>query len=145
MKSKIIIIFKKYPNLINFIQYGMVGVVGTIIHTVMLTICVEIIGIIPLYSTVIGFLFSLIVSYILNSIWTFKANSTGRRQFFKYLLTCLFGLLINMFIMYIIVDVINYSYLVAQLLAVMTVPIFNFTISKYWVFTSMKSSSNNSV
>lgn len=138
MKRKIIKVTKKYPSIINFIQYGLVGVIGTVIHTVILTICVELFSINPLISTAIGFLFSLITSYILNSFWTFKGSSMGKGSFVKYLLTCSFGLLINMFIMYVVVHLAHSSYLLGQLLAVIIVPIFNFTISKYWVFSPGK-------
>ncbi|MUG47204.1 GtrA family protein [Paenibacillus woosongensis] len=138
MKKKLINIIKKYPIIINFIQYGIVGVIGTIIHTSVLTICVELFSIRPLISTVIGFLFSLITSYILNSFWTFKSASMQKGSFLKYFITCLLGLIINMVIMYIVVDIANKSYLFAQFIAVVIVPIFNFTLSKYWVFNSIK-------
>lgn len=138
MRRKLINTIRKYPTIVNFIQYGIVGIMGTIIHTSILTICVELFSIRPLISTVIGFLFSLIASYILNSFWTFKSASMQKGSFLKYSITCLLGLLINMVIMYLVVDIANNSYLLAQFLAVVIVPIFNFTLSKYWVFNSVK-------
>lgn len=138
MRRKLINTIRKYPTVVNFIQYGIVGIMGTIIHTSILTICVELFSIRPLISTVIGFLFSLIASYILNSFWTFKSASMQKGSFLKYSITCLLGLLINMVIMYLVVDIANNSYLLAQFLAVVIVPIFNFTLSKYWVFNSVK-------
>lgn len=138
MKHKLLEKIRKYPTLISFIQYGTVGIVGTIIHTVILSICVELFHITPVISTIVGFLFSLIVSYILNSVWTFKQSNKGKNSFIKYLITCSLGLAINVFIMFIVVDVLQYMYLLGQLVSIIIVPIFNFSVTKKWVFSKRK-------
>lgn len=74
MKYNIIRNIRKNPTLISFIQYGIIGIIGTIVHTIVLTACVELFGVIPVVSTILGFLCSLIISYILNSMWTFKRS-----------------------------------------------------------------------
>lgn len=128
------LIKKKYPLIINFIQYGVVGVVGTVFHTAVLAFCVEYFQLIPVISTIIGFLVSLVVSYRLNLVWTFKKSNFKKRRFIKYAITCSFGLILNVAIMFLITDILELSYWVGQLIAVILVPVFNFSISKKWVF-----------
>ncbi|WP_018753875.1 GtrA family protein [Paenibacillus sanguinis] len=125
--------FVKSKTFLNFIKYGLVGVLGTIVHTAILTLCVEFLNINPKYSTVLGFIGSLILSFKLNSIWTFKGT---KNSFFKYAAVCSVGLLLNVFIMILFVDILRYSYLIGQGVAIILIPIFNFTLSRYWVFSA---------
>lgn len=137
MINRLLLIAQKYPSLISFIQYGIVGVLGTTVHTIVLALCVELLSIVPVISTIIGFVCSLVISYIINATWTFKGNNSNvKESFIKYALTCTFGLLINLIIMYTVVNMAGKSYLIGQLIAVIVVPIFNFTISRFWVFKS---------
>ncbi|QOT09877.1 GtrA family protein [Paenibacillus sp. JNUCC32] len=133
MNNKLRILVEKHPELIKFIQYALVGVIGTLVHTVVLTISVELFKMAPIYSTMLGFIFSLVISYKLNSIWTFS-TTVSIDVFFKYVATCLIGLLVNVLIMFVTVNMLNLYYLYGQLIAIAVVPVFNFTVSRLWVF-----------
>ncbi len=128
---------REYPEIFNFFQYGFVGLLGTIVHTGVLALSVEYLKIIPVLATVIGFVFSLVLSYVLNSKWTFKRNSKTKNSFIKYTITCSIGLLLNIIIMFVIVNILEYSYLFGQLTAIVLVPIFNYSLSRYWVFNKV--------
>lgn len=131
--------FKRVNTVRNFIQYGIVGVLGTVVHTGILTFCVEVLDIRAIFSTILGFIGSLILSFKLNSIWTFKNNRKANFSFLKYLTVCSVGLLINVFIMFLTVDLFRSSYFIGQAIAILVVPIFNFTLSKYWAFSANNS------
>ncbi len=133
MNNKLRILVEKHPELIKFNQYALVGVIGTLVHTVVLTISVELFKMAPIYSTMLGFIFSLVISYKLNSIWTFS-TTVSIDVFFKYVATCLIGLLVNVLIMFVTVNMLNLYYLYGQLIAIAVVPVFNFTVSRLWVF-----------
>ncbi|MDQ0089972.1 putative flippase GtrA [Paenibacillus anaericanus] len=134
MKNKMLKKLREYPVIINFIQYGFVGVLGTVIHTAVLALFVEYFNVIPVLSTFIGFLFSLVASYRLNSVWTFKQRNRNKNSFIKYTIACSAGLVINVAIMFIVVDLLKYSYLIGQFISIIIVPVFNFSLSRYWVF-----------
>ncbi|MBO2944778.1 GtrA family protein [Paenibacillus sp. F411] len=138
MKNLLLKLSRSQNVLFNFIQYGIVGAIGTLVHTVILAACVEYLNLSPVLSTVIGFVFSLVISYKLNSIWTFKNRGEGVNRFLKYTITCSYGLLVNILIMYMMVNVLHYSYMLGQLIAVMVVPIINYSLSRYWVFNKKK-------
>ncbi|MBD8500987.1 GtrA family protein [Paenibacillus arenosi] len=122
----------------GFLKYGLVGVIGTIVHSGMLALMVEVFEMHPIGGTIIGFVFSLVISYVLNSIWTFKQANSSTTIFVKYALVCSCGLLLNIFIMYITVDIFNLSYIIGQGVAIILVPIFNYMINRYWVFNENK-------
>ncbi|GGG19301.1 GtrA family protein [Paenibacillus aceti] len=127
-------VLKKDTTISKFIRYGLVGIIGTLIHTVVLTLCVELFVFPAVLATIIGFALSLIASFRLNTVWTFTKSAGSNLNFVKYTLTCSVGLLINVAIMYLVVDIFEGWYLLAQFIAIIIVPIFNFTLSKYWVF-----------
>lgn len=63
----------------KMMKYGAVGVLGTLLHVGVLVLLVEWLGMNPIISSAIGFLLVLIVSYILNLLWTFgKTREDGR-------------------------------------------------------------------
>lgn len=132
-------VFKKGSIVNEFIKYGLVGIIGTIIHTLVLIMCVELFVLPAVVATIIGFIFSLVVSYKLNSVWTFSNGSGRSMNFAKYAITCMIGLLINIAIMFVVVDVFDALYLFAQVIAIIVVPVFNFTLSRYWVFKDVQS------
>ncbi|WP_435922662.1 GtrA family protein [Paenibacillus sp. DYY-L-2] len=131
-------IIKKESTFSKFIKYGLVGVLGTLTHTLVLTLCVEFFACPAVLGTIIGFIFSLIVSFKLNTSWTFSNVAGSNLNFVKYALTCSMGLLINVVIMYVIVDIFKMWYLLAQFSSIIIVPIFNFTLTKKWVFKDVK-------
>ncbi|WP_425183387.1 GtrA family protein [Mesomycoplasma ovipneumoniae] len=91
-----------------------------------------VLNIIPVLSTCIWFLFFLIVSYYFNSIWTFKKKYIN--SFVRYFIICSLGLSINVSIMFIVVDLLGSLYLIGKAVSIIIVPIFNFWLSKKWVF-----------
>lgn len=125
-------------SLVNFIQYGLVGILGTIVHTSILAFSVEILIFPAVLATTIGFLFSLVLSYYLNSMWTFKKRRRSKHSFIKYALTCSIGLIINVFIMFVIADILELWYMVGQVISIIVVPLFNFNISRRWAFEVKK-------
>jgi len=123
-------VLKKFNQ---FIKYGLVGIVGTLIHTGTLVILVERWNMSPYLASIMGFTLSLIISYFINLKWTFK-NNNNLSTFIKYITVSLSGLFLNMAIMYIFVHLLNVWYVIAQIVTVIIVPISNYSFNKYWAF-----------
>ncbi|WP_186320270.1 GtrA family protein [Paenibacillus sp. Y412MC10] len=122
-------------NIIPFIIYGGIGVIGTVIHTGTLTLLVELFNTEPLIASCVGFILSLIVSYILNLRFTFHPKNVKLvTVFLKYALVSLTGLFLNLLIMYITVYILQFMYLYGQVLVILVVPINNFLLNKFWAF-----------
>lgn len=55
-----------------FLKYCLVGLVNTFIHWIIFFIMIKIFLLNQAISNVIGFMFSIVIGYFLNSIWTFN-------------------------------------------------------------------------
>ncbi|WP_226000497.1 GtrA family protein [Paenibacillus sp. BJ-4] len=124
--------YLKYP----IIKYSIVGLLGTGIHVGVLVLLVELFKVPAVTATTIGFVVTLLVSYVLNRNWTFEPTGEGSRtQFLKYLLVCSCGLLLNAALMYVTIHWIGWSYLIGEVLTTIIVPIHNYIWNRYWIFT----------
>ncbi|WP_374019214.1 GtrA family protein [Paenibacillus thiaminolyticus] len=118
----------------KMMKYGVVGVLGTLLHVGVLVLLVEWLGLNPIISSAIGFLLVLIVSYILNLLWTFGETRGGRSAFIKYAVVSSVGLLMNTGVMYVAVEWMRWPYVLGQLLVIFVVPPINFLLNYYWTF-----------
>lgn len=125
----------KSETLIQFIRYALVGIIGTGVQTVILILLVEYCSLNPTISTFVGFVASLIVSFILNSKWTFNNISNSKRSIFvKYIFVSCSGLILSLLIMHVSVNVLHLWYIWAQVINIIVVPISNFYCNKFWSF-----------
>lgn len=116
------------------IRYGLVGLLGTVLHFGSVIVLVEYAHFDPVPGSALGFLFVLLVSYSLNRNWTFRSRRRGRRQFLIYTVVSLLGLGLNSSIMFIAVHVLHWNYLYGQGLVVVVVPASNYLLNLTWTF-----------
>jgi len=86
-------------------------------------------------ATVLGYLLSSVIGFLLNKFWVFQAKNTKTaEETIRYYIVYGCALLINMGMMFVQVDVLSISDKVAPIVVLcVTVP-FNFLMSRYWVF-----------
>ncbi|MCX6722095.1 MAG: bifunctional glycosyltransferase family 2/GtrA family protein [Candidatus Staskawiczbacteria bacterium] len=83
----------------------------------------------------ISFLLGSACSFILNRLWTFKKEGkTNVQEISKFYITVFFGLLISVGSMKFFIQVFHLYDLVALLLSVVITFLWNFSLSKLWVF-----------
>lgn len=117
------------------LRYGVVGIIGTLMHVGLVVVFVEFFHIPPTVSTAAAFFFVLVTSYLLNRFWTFeKSEGKHLKDFIKYTLVSVSGLGLNVGIMYTTVDVLALWYIYGLVLVTLTVPVSNFLLNRYWVF-----------
>jgi len=121
-------------NIMNFFRYIIVGGFGAVVHVGIIFLLVEFIKLSPLVSSVIGFVFVLIISFLLNKHWTFQIKVNQKFQFTKYLIVSLIGLLLNTLIIFITVNVLNWSYEYGVIIMVIVVALNNFILNQFWTF-----------
>jgi putative flippase GtrA len=120
----------------KFIRYAIVGAIGTAIYLFILTLLIEFLRYDPVISSALAFILIVIISYILNYKWTFRAKSRHRISFPRYLTVSFIGLLLNTIIMFLAVNVFSIWYGLAQVIAIVLIPISNFILNFYWSFKS---------
>lgn len=125
-----------------FLKYCVVGVLGTLIDLGIFAALVEISHIDPKTShltyvfVTAGFVVAVINNFILNKIWTFglAQKKNTKKQFIKFVITAVIGLLISNVLMYLWITVFLIWHIAAKLLTSAIVLVWNFFANKYWTF-----------
>ncbi len=123
---------KKYTV---FFKYAIVGCTGTAIDLGTLYIFVDFLHLNLLLSTAISFILAVINNFILNKYWTFQNKSSNiRKQFIKFLIVSVMGLLLTEACMAFFVFGLKIWYMAAKLITSGLVLTWNFLANKYWTF-----------
>ncbi|WP_051507113.1 GtrA family protein [Saccharibacillus sacchari] len=125
-------------NLVDFLKYGVIGVVGTVLQTGTLFIYVEKGHGDPLVGSTLGFILSLLFSYMANSRWTFRKSERSASALVKYTVVSCAGLLLNLLILFLFDRVFGWWYGYGQIASIVLVPIHNFILNKAWAFRTPK-------
>ena len=118
----------------QFFKFGVVGVIAFIVDYLSLYMLTEFLNVYYLISSIISFLLSIIVNYILSIKWVFDIK---KKQSFKdviiFTLLSAIGLLINLLVMYLSVEVFKIHYMIGKLIATFIVMIWNFATRKMFL------------
>lgn len=118
----------------QFFKFGVVGVIAFIVDYLSLYLLTEFLNVYYLISSIISFLLSIIVNYILSIKWVFDIK---KKQSFKdviiFTLLSAIGLLINLLVMYLSVEVFKIYYMTGKLIATFIVMIWNFVTRKMFL------------
>jgi putative flippase GtrA len=94
-----------------------------------------------LISTITSYAVGMLNSYSLNKIWTFHDDDSRLiSQLSKFILSNTVSLGINVFIMFILVDIFKLESMFSQIIATGFSTISNYVGSKYFVFLHSKKS-----
>jgi len=95
-------------------------------------------------ATSAAFLFSFMISFTLQKLWTFRDFNQGKAagQFTLYILNAFLGLNLNGLFMHFLVNTHHIWYLLAQLMVNLTIGTYNFFIYRYVVFKKDKKDKN---
>ena len=112
------------------------GGAATVTHVGAFVLFVELLALTPVVASVPSFLLALSVSYYGNRNFTFKSAGSHAAELPKYTIVAVSGLLMNVAITYVVVDILAAWYAIALVLVVTIVPTVTFWLSRKWVFTS---------
>lgn len=119
----------------QFIKYGIIGVTGTGLDFLLLYFLVEYAHLQYLLAAAISIVLIFIACFTANKYWTFE-NWEERyfQQMFQYLLIRLFGLGINLVILYSLVEYLGLWYIFAKVFATVAAFLWNFFAARRWIF-----------
>lgn len=123
-------------TIIQFIKFCIIGVFNTLINLVVLYLFTDIFGFYYMFSAVIAFLVAVTNSFIFNKLWTFEEKLNHKVYFksIKFIVVSVIALLINLVILYVLVEYFKMWYMAAQLVGIATNLIINFIGNKLWTF-----------
>jgi putative flippase GtrA len=117
----------------QFIKFAAIGALGTICHYILLIVMVSKFGQSPVLATSCGALLGAIINYVLNRSLTFRSSRKHREALPRFLLLATIGLVLNGLIMASLIDL-GMFYLMAQLIATGFILLFNYFVSRVWIF-----------
>lgn len=118
----------------KFITFAGVGVIGTAGHYLTLIVLVSVAGQGVLLSTSCGFLVGALINYLLNYRFTFNSNKPHREAATKFLAVASIGFLVNGACMQLLVENLEWHYLLSQVLVTGIVLLWTFTGNLLWTF-----------
>lgn len=122
------------PSILRLFRFGIVGLLATVTHALILWALVEFVQMRPSFATVIGFLIAFNVSYFGHYYFTFQSKEPHRRALPGFAATATAGAVLNWLIFVIGTDVLAWNYWIAFAIAIVTVPIFVFIVSRRVAF-----------
>ena len=131
------VIVKK--NIIQFIKFGLVGVINTILSYMITNTSFYVLHLHAQISNLIAFVITVFISFILNGKFVFqnedsKENSWIKRLFKVYASYSITGLFLTAILLYIEESLLGMPHYISTLVnLIITVPI-NFLLNKLWAF-----------
>lgn len=127
-------------NLPRVVKFGMVGAFGAVLKISLMYLFTSVFGVFYLVSYAIVFGASVLSNFTLNSLWTFNTtfHDKGWRMvangLMRYSGIAAITLLINEAVVYTSTGVFGYHYIIGTIAAVFVAFLFNFTMSKRFVW-----------
>jgi glycosyltransferase involved in cell wall biosynthesis/putative flippase GtrA len=118
------------------LRYFICGITAATVNVGSLYIFTDIVGIWYLYSSILAFLLSLIISFILQKFVVFRDTRTHKmhHQFSKFFIVAILGVITNTSIIFVCVDIFGIWYILSQIIAGFFVMIQNFILYKFFIF-----------
>jgi dolichol-phosphate mannosyltransferase len=131
--------YLKYKNKIlkEFIQFGIVGGVGTLINLTILYLLTEKAGVYYLISAIFSFIIAMSINFILNKTWTFREEIKLklREKYIQFSIVSVLALSVNLIFLYLFTELFKIYYIISQILAIGVALIINFLGNKRWTFS----------
>lgn len=115
----------------EFIRFVLAGTSTLVVDYGILLLLTEIFYVHYMLSAAISFTLAVIGNYYLCLIWVFKNRTrANKKQFIFFILSSIFGLLLNLVIMRLAVEHAHIAYIFAKVIATIIVTMWNFLTKK---------------
>jgi len=127
----------------RMLKFAFVGVTGIFVNEGLLYTLTEYLGLYYLHSGAISIEASILSNFTLNELWTFRDRREGgkkdiAKRALKYNVVSIGGLLINLLVLYLLVEFLGMYYLVANLLGIFLGFVWNFSLNTLWTWKVKK-------
>ena len=125
-------LYKKYEEIINYLIFGVLTTLVSILSYALFT---RLFNFNYLISNILSWIISVTFAFITNKIYVFKAkNNNFISEALKFYVSRLTSLVIEMAIMYLMVDIINLNDMISKVVVQFIVIVLNYIFSKLFVF-----------
>ncbi len=122
------------PSQSQVISFTAIGACAGILDYSIMVLVHETLALDPVVSALIGYVAGSIASYILNKIKTFKSSRRHVEALWRFAAISALGFIFTGILMRLFVDNLRIQYMLARIIVVGLIAVFNFTCYKYWAF-----------
>lgn len=122
------------PLVTQFIKFGLVGVSNTLLTFLIYTLLLKVFGVWYLAASGIGFAVGAVNGFLLNHSWTFRGHAGGSFAAVRWFVVQGCGLLVNLAVVYLMVEAVGTDKLVGQAIATAIVVVLTFFANRAWTF-----------
>ena len=135
MTKKILDLYKKYEEIINYIIVGGMTTVISILSYYLIRIILSANTDLNIQiSTVLSWIFAVTFAYFANRIFVFKSNNSKSKESIKFVTSRIMSLLIEMLVMFLLTGIFKINDKIAKILVQFIIVILNYLFSKIFVF-----------
>lgn len=135
MTKKILDLYKKYEEIINYIIVGGMTTIISILSYYLIRIILSANTDLNIQiSTVLSWIFAVTFAYFANRIFVFKSNNSKSKESIKFVTSRIMSLLIEMFVMFLLTGILKINDKIAKILVQFIIVILNYLFSKIFVF-----------
>lgn len=131
-------ILKMIKEYRSFIIYGIFGVFTTVVNIVTYNLCYNKIGLSNTLSNVAAWILAVTFAYLTNKVWVFNSKSWAwpvlKREIPAFVSCRVATGVMDIIIMYICVDIMNWHAMLMKILSNILVIILNYVFSKLVIF-----------
>ncbi len=114
------------------LRFAATGLLITLIHVTIVVLMVELFGSSPSAANGVAFTVSGLISYVINTLWSFSARLRGY-TLFRFLCVSLVGLCVSILIARFGLQA-GYDYRASTAIVVLVVPIMTFLLHSKWTY-----------
>jgi putative flippase GtrA len=133
---KTLLIRKTQNTWLQFIRYLFVGGFAAVVDTACLYLLYAHLGVNHLVAAAIGFILGLITNYLISIAWVFESTGKVKTEFALFSMIGISGLGWTELIMWASVDLAHTSVMLAKVISLFLVLIWNFGMRKKFVFAT---------
>lgn len=118
----------------QLLKYGLVGVINSIVGYSIIITCQLLLNFSPVLSNLVGYVFGILISFTLNSRFTFQSQRNSGIVLFRYILVFAFSYLCNLVTLVVSIEIYSVPSLLAQIPSLLVFFLVSFLLNKYLVF-----------
>jgi putative flippase GtrA len=122
------------PLISQFVKFGVVGVSNTLIFFLVYTLLLKVFGVWYVAASGIGFAGGAINGFLWNRAWTFRGHVGDALTPVRWFVVQASGLLLNLGLVYLLVDGAGLGELVGQAVTIVIVTVMTFLVNRAWTF-----------
>lgn len=118
-------------------KFLLVGIINAMIIIILIGFFTKILEIFYLYSAIISYEITIILGFFVHEHWTFSKMPKTKKKYIRllnYNVFSLIGLGMNIGILLFLTEKLNFHYMISELIAIISVFVFNFISSKKITF-----------